>query len=83
MKVACLLTDSIYALVVSDRGRTGRDVLDPGFVGMGEAIGGDDTTGVGSAGRCPSKLVLDSLELALGLEQVLALPVVPFLSRMS
>ena len=51
MEATCLLTDSMYALVVSDRGRIGRDVLDPGFAGMGEAAGGDDTTGVESVGR--------------------------------
>ena len=51
MKAACLLTDFIYALAVSNRGETKRDVLDPGFAGVGEAIGGDDTTRAGSAGK--------------------------------
>ena len=51
MKAACLLTDSIYALAISDKGGIGRDVLDPGFAGMGEAAGGDDMTGARSTGR--------------------------------
>ena len=51
MKATCLLTDSIYALAVSDKGGTGRDVLDPRFTGEGEATGGDGTTRAGSAGR--------------------------------
>ena len=50
MKAACLLTDSIYALVVFDRGGIGRDVLDPGLVGIGETTGGDGMDGAGSAG---------------------------------
>ena len=51
MKAACLLTDSIYALAISDRGGTRRDVLDPGFAGVGEATGGDGMTRAGSARR--------------------------------
>ena len=51
MKAACLLIDSIYTLVVSNRGGTGRDVLDPGFASIEEAAGGDGMTGVGFAGR--------------------------------
>ena len=51
MKAACLLTDSIYTLAISDRGGTGRDVLDPGFAGVEEVAGGDDTTRAGSARR--------------------------------
>ena len=51
VKVACLLTDSIYALAVSDRGRIGMDVLDFGFTGIEETIGGDGIAGARSAGR--------------------------------
>ena len=51
MKAACLLTDSIYALVVFDRGGTKKDVLGFGFAGMAETVDGDDTNGAGSVGR--------------------------------
>ena len=51
MKVACLLTDSIYTLAVAARGNTGNDVLALGFAGIGEATGGDGMAGAGSAGR--------------------------------
>ena len=51
MKVACLFTDSIYTLVVSDRGGTKRDVLDLGFTGAWETTGGDGMARVGSAER--------------------------------
>ena len=49
MKAACLLTDSIYSLAVSDRGETGAEVLGLGFASVGEVVGGDGTTGAGSA----------------------------------
>ena len=51
MKAVCLLTDSIYALAISDRGGTEKDVLGLGFVGVGEIACGDNTTGAGSVGR--------------------------------
>ena len=51
MKAAYLLTNSIYVLAISNRGRTGRDVLDPGFVGAGEIAEGDGMVGARSAGR--------------------------------
>ena len=51
MKAACLLTDSIYSLAVSDRGGTEKEVLGLGFTGMGEIVGGNGTIGAGSAGR--------------------------------
>ena len=53
MKAACLLTDSMYSLVVSDSGGigTGNETLGLGFDGTGEVVGGDGTTGAGSTGR--------------------------------
>ena len=51
MKAACLLTDSIYALTVSDRGGREKDVLGLGFASVWETAGGDDMTGAGSVGR--------------------------------
>ena len=51
MKAACLLTDSIYSLLVSDSGGTGVEVLGLGFAGVGEVVGGDGTTGARSTGR--------------------------------
>ena len=51
MKAACLLADSIYSLTVSDSGGTGAKVLGLGFAGVGEVVGGDGTTGAGSAWR--------------------------------
>ena len=53
MKAACLLTDSIYSLAVSDSGGTGaeNEILGLGFAGMGEMVGGDGTTEAGSTGR--------------------------------
>ena len=51
MKAACLLTDSIYSLAVSDSGGTGAEVLGLGFASVGEVVGGDRTTGAGSVGR--------------------------------
>ena len=51
VKAACLLTDSIYSLAVSDRGGTEKEVLGLRFAGMGETAGGDKTTGAGSVGR--------------------------------
>ena len=51
MKAACLLTDSIYSLAVSHSGGTGAEnkILGLGFVGVGEVVGGDGTTGARSA----------------------------------
>ena len=53
MKAACLLTDSIYSLVVSDSGGIGAEIeiLGLGFAGVGEVVGGDGTMGAGSVGR--------------------------------
>ena len=53
MKAACLLTDSIYFLVVSDSGEigAGNGTLGLGFASIGEVVEGDGTTGAGSAGR--------------------------------
>ena len=53
MKAACLLTDSMYSLAVSDSGGigVGNGTLGLGFAGVGEVLGGDGTTRVGSAGR--------------------------------
>ena len=48
MKAACLLTDSIYSLAVSDRGGIEKEVLGLGFASMGETAGGDGTTRAGS-----------------------------------
>ena len=51
MKAACLLTDSIYSLAISDRGRTKKDVLGLAFASVEETAGRDGTTGAGSVGR--------------------------------
>ena len=53
MKVACLLTDSMYSLAVSDNGGigAGNGTLGLGFDGTSEVVGGDGTTGAGSMGR--------------------------------
>ena len=50
---ACLLTDSIYSLAVSDNGGIGAEtgILGLGFADVGEVVGGDGTTGAGSAER--------------------------------
>ena len=84
MKAACLLTDSIYALTVSDRGGTGRDVLDPGFAGAGEIGGEDRMVGARSAGRGEASetsigTVVGVSGVDVGTRRVLALPGVPFL----
>ena len=53
MKVACLLTDSMYSLVVSANSGIGIKyrTFGLGFDGVGEVVGGDGTTGAGSMGR--------------------------------
>ena len=53
MKAACLLTDSMYSLVVSDNSEIGarNGTLGLGFDGAGEVVGGDGMTGAGSTGR--------------------------------
>ena len=53
MKAACLLTDSMYSLAVSDNGRIGAEtgILGCGLVVVGEVAGGDGSTGAGSTGR--------------------------------
>ena len=51
VKVAGLLTDSMYALAVFDRGGTGRNVLDSRSTSTGEATGGDGIAEAGSTGR--------------------------------
>ena len=53
VKVACLLTDSMYSLAVSDSGgiEAGNGTLGLGFDGTGEVVGGDGTMGAGSTGR--------------------------------
>ena len=53
MKAACLLTDSIYSLVVFDSGRTGakNKILGLGFARVEDVVGGDGTTRAGSGGR--------------------------------
>ena len=51
MKAAYLLMDSIYSLAVSDSGGTVAKVLGLGFTGVGKVVGGNGTTGAGSAGR--------------------------------
>ena len=53
MKVACLLTDSMYSLAVSANGGLG---VGSGALGLGsdaasESVGGDGTTGAGLMGR--------------------------------
>ena len=49
MKAACLLTDSMYSLAVSDSSviGAGNGTLGPGFDGTGEVVGEDGTTGTG------------------------------------
>ena len=53
MKVACLLTDSMYSLAVSDSGGigAGNGTLGLGFDGTCESVGGDGTTGAEFVGR--------------------------------
>ena len=53
MKAACLLTDSIYFLIVSNSGglRVGTGTLGLEFAGAGEMVGGDGMTGAGFAER--------------------------------
>ena len=53
MKAACLLTDSMYSLAVSDSGEigAGNGTLGLGFDGTGESLGGDGTTRVEFVGR--------------------------------
>ena len=53
MKAACLLTDSMYSLAISDSGGVGagNGTLGPGFDGTSEVVGGDGTTGAGSTRR--------------------------------
>ena len=53
MKAACLLTDSMYSLAVSDNGGigAGSGALGLGLDVTGELVGGDRTTGAGLMGR--------------------------------
>ena len=53
MKAACLLTDSMYSLAVSDNGGigAGSGALGLGPDAKGESVGGDGTTGAGLMGR--------------------------------
>ena len=53
LPAACLLTDSMYSLVVSDNGGigAGNETLGRGFAGVGEVVGRDGTTEAGSTGR--------------------------------
>ena len=53
MKAACLLTDSMYSLVVFDSSGigAGNGTLGLGFDGTCEVVGGDGTTGARSTGR--------------------------------
>ena len=53
MKAACLLTDSMYSLAVSDNGGigAGSGTLGLGPDATGESMGGDGTTEVGLTGR--------------------------------
>ena len=53
MKAACLLTDSMYSLAVSDSGGigAGSGTLGLGFDGTDEVLGGDGTTEAGFMGR--------------------------------
>ena len=53
MKAACLLTDSIYSLAVSDNSGigAGSGALGLGPDAVGESVGGDGTTGAGLMGR--------------------------------
>ena len=63
MKAACLLTDSIYSLAVSDSDGIGFETgtLGRRFAGVGEVVGGDGTAGEGSTGRG------DVSELSIGI----------------
>ena len=53
MKAACLLTDSMYFLAVSDNGGIGdgNGTLGLGFDGVGEVVGRNGTTGARSMER--------------------------------
>ena len=53
MKAACLLSDSMYSLAVSDNGGIGAKsgALGLGPDAAGELVGGDGTTGAGLMGR--------------------------------
>ena len=51
MKAACFLTNSTYALAVSDRGRMGIDVLGSEFTSTGVGAGGDEIIGAESTRR--------------------------------
>ena len=53
MKAACLLTDSMYSLAISDSSGigAGNGTLGLGFDGISEVVGGDGTTRAGSTGR--------------------------------
>ena len=53
MKAACLLTDSMYSLAISDSDGVGagNGTLGRGFAGVGAVVGGDGTTGAGSTER--------------------------------
>ena len=64
MKAACLLTNSIYSLAVSDSGGIGAGTRTwgLGFANVGEVVGGDGTTGARSAGKG------GVLEVSIGIE---------------
>ena len=53
MKAACLLTNSMYSLVVSDNSGigAGNGTLGLGFDGTSKVVGEDSTMGAGSKGR--------------------------------
>ena len=53
MKAACLLTNSMYSLAVSDNGGigAGSGALGLGPDAAGKSVGGDGTTGAGLMGR--------------------------------
>ena len=52
MKAACLLTDSMYSLVVAaNSGIVGSGALGLGPNAASESVGGDGTTGAGLMGR--------------------------------
>ena len=51
MKAACLLTDSVYNLVVSNRGGKSKEGPSLGFTGLGKGAGGDGIAGARSVGR--------------------------------
>ena len=78
MKAACLLTDSMYSLVVSDNGGVGAEngTLGRGFANLGAVVGGDGMTRAGSTGRggvLESGSEFGLLELTLVPEQALKL----------